>query len=414
MNDLTLWRCQRLARGLPALPVIEDGAIVTQKEQILWVGPIRNLPSELASKIQTTHEFLKQCITPGLIDCHTHLVYAGSRAHEWAARLRGDSYESIAKQGGGIRYTVQQTQQISEEALFEISSQRLQAMCESGVTTLEIKSGYGLDFETEEKMLKIAKRLSQAYPVTIQKTYLGLHTLPHHDSKSRTAYLKTVTEEILPRLADLQLVDAIDAFCDQIAFTPSEVETFFKAAQRFNLPLKLHAEQLSDSQGSQLAVRYHALSVDHLEYLSDAGIEALANSQTVAVLLPVAFFYLKASKKPPIEKLRAHQISMAIATDCNPGSSPTTSLLLAMNMACMIFDLTPEEAFLGATYHAAKALGLGDRCGSLEPGKIADFAVWEIEHPIELVAHLGMNPCQAVIKEGQLVYDKKRFKSIRS
>ncbi|MFO1257404.1 MAG: imidazolonepropionase [Gammaproteobacteria bacterium] len=412
MNDSTLWRCHRLARGLPALPVIEDGGIVTQKEKILWVGTIADLPSDLASKIQTTHEFPGQCITPGLVDCHTHLVYAGVRAHEWAGRLSGESYESIAKKGGGIQYTVQRTQQVSEEGLFKISSQRLQAMCEAGVTTVEIKSGYGLEFETEAKILKVAKSLSEIYPVTIQKTYLGLHALPIQDAKNRRAYLKRVTEDILPKLVDMRLVDAVDAFCDHIAFTAREVETFFKAAQRFNLPLKLHAEQLSDSEGSQLAVQHQALSVDHLEYLSDAGIKALASSQTVAVLLPVAYYYLKASQKPPIEKLRAHQINMAIATDCNPGSSPTTSLLLAMNMACMLFEMTPEEAFLGVTYHAAKALGLSDRYGSLEPGKIADFAVWDIEHPIELVAHLGMNPCQAVIKEGRLVYDKKRFKSI--
>lgn len=414
MNNLTLWRCQRLARGLRNLPVIEDGAIVTQGERILWLGSVRDLPSDLASSIQTKHEFSKHCITPGLIDCHTHLVYAGNRAHEWAARLKGESYESIAKQGGGIRYTVQHTQQASEEDLFESASKRLEAMLEGGVTTLEIKSGYGLDFETESKMLKVAKRLSETYPVTIQKTYLGLHTVPQQDSKNRAGYLKRVIEEILPQLVDMQLVDAVDAFCDQIAFTPHEVEALFKAAQHLNLPLKLHAEQLSDSQGSQLAVRYHALSVDHLEYLSDAGIEALASSQTVAVLLPVAYYHLKASKKPPVEKLRAHQIKMAIATDCNPGSSPTTSLLLTMNLACMLFDMTPEESFLGITYHAANALGLSHRYGSLEPGKIADFAVWDIQHPIELVAQLGMNPCQAVIKKGQLVYDKKRFKSIRS
>jgi imidazolonepropionase len=414
MKKLMLWRCKTLACGIPGQDVINDGAILTDVEKIIWVGTYSALPIQFKDQIKDTHHFAKQCITPGLIDCHTHVVYAGNRAHEWAARLQGESYESIAKQGGGIQFTVKQTQQCSEDELFELSAKRLQAMCESGVTTLEIKSGYGLNFETEAKMLTVAKRLEQAFPVTIQKTYLGLHTLPLEFKNDRVGYLKLVIEQILPKLMDLKLVDAVDAFCEDIAFTKNEVELFFQAAQQFNLKMKLHAEQLSDSEGVQLAARFGALSVDHIEFISRSGIAALAKSETVAVLLPVAYYHLHAQQKPPVAVLRDNKIMMAIATDCNPGSSPTTSLLLAMNMACMLFDLTPEETFLGVTKYAAQALGLEHQYGSLEPNKVADFVVWDIVHPIELAATLGVNPCQAVIKKGSIVYDKRSFRSFRS
>lgn len=409
-----LWRCKTVACGIPGQDVINDGAILTENEKIVWVGEYSAVPIQFKNQIKDTHHFANYCITPGLIDCHTHVVYAGNRAHEWAARLQGESYESIAKQGGGIQFTVQQTQQCSEDELFEVSSKRLQAMCESGVTTLEIKSGYGLDFETEAKMLTVAKRLEQAFPVTIQKTYLGLHTLPLAFKDNRVDYLKQVIEQILPKLVDLKLVDAVDAFCENIAFTTDEVAFFFQAAQQFNLKVKLHAEQLSDSKGVQLATHFNALSVDHIEFILKSGIDALAHSETVAVLLPVAYYHLRAQQKPPVSALRENKIKMAIATDCNPGSSPTTSLLLAMNMACMLFEVTPEEAFLGVTQYAAQALGLQDQYGSLAPNKVADFAVWDIAHPIELAATLGVNPCQAVIKKGSIVYDKSAFKSFRS
>lgn len=380
--------------------IIENAAIACKGEHIAWLGPMGELPGKPDQLAVTVHHMQGEWITPGLIDCHTHLVYAGNRAHEFEQRLQGMSYAEIAKQGGGIRSTVQATRAANEAELYDLASARLQHWLAEGVTTIEIKSGYGLDETTELTMLKVARELGARHPITTRATYLGAHTLPD-DALSADDYIQFVCETMLPKLADNKLADAIDVFCENIAFTPLQTEHIFQAAEKHKLPVKIHAEQLSDQGGAALAAKYHALSADHLEYLSETGIKAMADNDTVAVLLPGAFYFLQETQLPPIARLRQHQVPIAIATDHNPGSSPVNSILLMLNMACTLFGLTPAESLAGITRHAAKALGLSATHGSLSVNKLADLAIWNINHPVELSYQIGANPLQSVIYHGE-------------
>ncbi|MDR3491419.1 MAG: imidazolonepropionase [Gammaproteobacteria bacterium] len=383
------------------LSFIKNAAIAVKEGKIAWLGAVSDLPGSPESLAAIIHDVKEKCITPGLIDCHTHLVYAGNRYHEFALRLQGASYETIAQAGGGIQFTVAKTRAASDEELFFQSIKRAEALVKEGVTTLEIKSGYGLDLASELKMLRVAKRIGEVLPVDVTLTFLGAHALPPEYKNKPDEYIELVCHEILPVLAAENLVDAVDIFCERIAFDLAQAERVFKTAKEFNLKIKCHAEQLSDSGAAQLAAQYGAVSVDHLEFLSEDGVMALAKANTVAVLLPGAFYFLREEKLPPIDLLRQYKVPMAIATDCNPGTSPVTSLLLMLNMACTLFKLTPEEALLGVTKHAAQALGLEKTCGTLAVGKVADFVVWDVEHPMELVYNIGLNPMISVIKNGK-------------
>jgi imidazolonepropionase len=338
-------------------------------------------------------------VTPGLIDCHTHLVYGGDRAHEFELRLNGASYEDIAKRGGGIASTVQATRNATPEQLKAQSTVRLKQLLSEGVTTLEIKSGYGLALESERKMLQVARALVEDFAVDVRTTFLGAHALPPEFAGQPEAYVDEVLR-MLPELCTEGLVDAADGFCERIAFSPAQIRRVFEAAAGLGLPVKLHAEQLSDSGGAALAASFKALSCDHLEWLSEAGAQAMAQVGTVAVLLPGAFYFLRETRLPPVELLRSRGVPIAIATDCNPGSSPCTSLLLMLNMACTLFRLTPEEALAGVTRHAAKALGLADR-GELAAGKRADFVLWNVKRPAQLSYGLGANPCLQTVYQGE-------------
>ncbi len=338
-------------------------------------------------------------VTPGLIDCHTHLVHAGDRAREFELRLSGASYEEIARAGGGIVSTVRATRTASETELIELAVPRLEQLMAEGVTTIEIKSGYGLDLETEARMLRAARALGQRHPVSVRTSYLGAHAVPPDETSD--AYIDRICTEILPAIAAEGLADAVDGFCEGIAFSPAEIRRVFAAARALGLPVKLHADQLSDLGGAALAAEAGALSADHLEYTSEASVAAMARAGTVAVLLPGAFYFLGETRKPPVEALRRHRVPIAVATDCNPGSSPLTSLLLAMNMAATLFRLTVAECLAGVTREAARALGLAAETGTIETGKAADLAVWNVERPAELVYRIGANPLHARIWRGQ-------------
>jgi imidazolonepropionase len=399
----SLWVNGQLATLDEGYGLIKNGAIAVRDGRIAWVGEqalLADLPENLASYV---HDLEGRCLTPGLIDCHTHLVYAGNRYHEFELRLQGASYASIAKAGGGIQSTVKATRAASSEELFEQSLRRARLLAAEGVTTLEIKSGYGLDLETELKILRVAKRIGETLPLTVSLTFLGAHALPPEYKEKPGEYIELVCREMLPAILQEQLVQQVDVFCENMAFDLTETEQVFKTAREMGLGIKCHAEQLSDLGASSLAAKYQALSVDHLEFLSEAGVKALAQSGTVAVLLPGAFYFLRETKLPPIDLLREEGVPMAIATDCNPGTSPVTSLLLMLNMACTLFKLTPVEALQGVTKHAAAALGLSATCGTLVPGKNADFCVWDIEHPAELAFRVGYNPLVSVVKLGVLV-----------
>lgn len=376
---------------------IRDGAIAVRDGRIAWLGPRSALPPY---RTAVTHDGQGCWLTPGLIDCHTHIVYAGNRSDEFEARLNGATYEEIARRGGGIMSTVRATRAASEEALLAASLPRVRHLLAEGVTTLEIKSGYGLDMDTERKMLRVARRLASTLPVRVKTTFLGAHALPPEHAGEPDRYVEAVCNDMLPALAAEELVDAVDAFCEQIGFSAKQTARVFEAARRHGLPVKLHAEQLSDQGGAALVARYGGLSADHLEYLSPEGIAAMAEAGTVAVLLPGAFYFLRETKLPPVQALREAGVPTAVATDCNPGTSPMTSLLLAMNMACTLFRMTPQEALAGTTVHAAKALGMADQAGSLEVGKVADFALWEIERPGALAYAIGGNPCRGVVNGG--------------
>lgn len=401
-----LWLEVNLATMAPVVAqgygAIEDGALAVKDDRICWLGSQRDLPKETPSDIPI-YRCNGRWITPGLIDCHTHLVYGGDRAREFELRLTGVSYEDIARQGGGILSTVNATREASEQALAAATQPRLQAFMAEGTTTIEIKSGYGLDIDTEAKMLRVARSLGATNPVTVVTTFLGAHALPPEYRDRPDDYINFVCSEALPTIANRGLVDAVDAFCENIGFSRSQTERVFQAAQSLGLPIKLHAEQLSDLGGAQLASRYGALSADHLEYVSEEGVTAMAAAGVVAVLLPGAFYFLRESKRPPIDLFRKHRVPMAVATDSNPGSSPVCSPLLMLNMACTLFALTPEEALIGVTRNAARALGMSDSIGTLEVGKKADFVVWDIDHPAELAYRFGFNPCYQIVRHGSKV-----------
>ncbi|RZI43644.1 imidazolonepropionase [Herbaspirillum sp. HC18] len=377
---------------------IHDGAIAVRDGRIAWLGPRSALPSHQG----VMHDGEGCWLTPGLIDCHTHVVYAGSRSDEFEARLNGATYEEIARRGGGIMSTVRATRAASEDELLEASLPRVRHLLAEGVTTLEIKSGYGLDTDTERKMLRVARRIADTLPVRVRTTFLGAHALPPEHAGEPDRYIDAVCNDMLPALATEGLVDAVDAFCEKIGFSAEQTARVFEAARRNGLPVKLHAEQLSDQGGAALTARYGGLSADHLEYLSQEGIAAMAASGTVAALLPGAFYFLRETRMPPVQALRDAGVPMAVSTDCNPGTSPMTSLLLAMNMACTLFRLTPLEALAGTTIHAAKALGLQRETGTLELGKAGDFALWSIDRPGDLAYAIGGNPCRAVVNNGVL------------
>jgi imidazolonepropionase len=374
-----------------------DGAIAVQQGRITWLGPRREAP-----RAAVIHDCDGAWLTPGLVDCHTHIVHAGSRSDEWEARLEGASYEDLARAGGGIMATVRATRAASVDDLLRQSAPRVSQLLAEGVTTLEIKSGYGLNLPGEAALLRAARRIGELLPVKVRTTFLGAHALPPEFTDRPDDYIAEVTERMLPLLVKEGLVDAVDAFCEQIGFTYDQTERVFAAARRLGLPVKLHAEQLSDQRGAELVARYRGLSADHLEHITPAGIDALAAAGSVAVLLPGAWYFLRESKAPPIAALRAAGVPLAVATDCNPGTSPMSSILLAMNMACTFWGLTPREALLGATLNGARALGLHNQIGTLEVGKRADFALWDIARPAELAYTIGFNPCQGVVNGGVL------------
>jgi len=391
-----------MAAGAGPYGIIEYAAVATQGERIAWVGPAALAATAAAGRSVRIHDAAGAWITPGLIDCHTHLVYGGNRVAEYEQRLGGVSYEEIARAGGGIGATVRATRDATAQALEAAATRRARRLMAEGVTTIEVKSGYGLDFASERRMLEVARALERALPLSIRTTFLGLHALPEEYREDRSSYVDLVCGPWLSALYGAGLVDAVDAFCETIAFSPAETERLLAAAADLGLPIHLHAGQLHDIGAAELAARYSALSADHLEYVSDAGIGALARSGTVAVLLPGAYFTLRQTDPPPVARLRAAGVAMAVATDCNPGTSPCTSLLLMLNMACTVFGLTPDEALRGATDHAARALGLGGDRGTIEAGKRADFAIWDIDRPAELCYALGANPCIGVVQGGVL------------
>ncbi|MFK3740316.1 imidazolonepropionase [Massilia sp. TN1-12] len=376
--------------------IVEDGALAVRAGHIAWVGPRAQAP-----RAERVHDCGGMWITPGLVDCHTHIVHAGNRSGEWEARLNGASYEDIARAGGGIMSTVRATRAASEEELLRQSAPRIAALLSEGVTTLEIKSGYGLDLASEAALLRTARRVAAAMPVQVHTTFLGAHALPPEYAGRADDYIDDLCAHMLPALAREGLVDAVDAFCERIGFTPAQTARVFDAAARLGLPVKLHAEQLSDQGGAALVARHGGLSADHLEWLSPEGIAAMARAGTVAVLLPGAYYFLRETRMPPLDALRDAGVPLAVATDCNPGTSPLTSLLLAINMACTLWRLTPLEALRGATVNGARALGRDD-IGTLEPGKRADLALWDIARPADLAYAMGANPCRGVVNAGVL------------
>ncbi len=404
MSRRTLWRNARLATCDATMRVIENGALVTRGGEIEWLGAESSLPAELTATAQSeVHDVGGAWVTPGLIDCHTHLVFAGTRATEYAQRLGGSSYEQIARGGGGILSTVRAVRSASEQRLLEESAPRLQALLAEGVTTVEIKSGYGLTLADEAKMLRVARALGREFPVTVRTTLLAAHAVPPEFSGRPDEYIETIAEEWLPSLHADKLVDAVDVFCDSIGFSVAQAERLFNAAQAIGLPIKMHAEQLANLGGTRMAALRHALSCDHLEQSTAEDVAALAASGTIAVLLPVAFYCLADGRKPPVQAMRNAGARMAIATDCNPGSAPATSILLAMSMATRLFGLTPLESLAGVTRNAAHALGLQLHCGELAPGRAADFVVWNIESLEELGYWIGFNPRRTVVRAAKVV-----------
>ncbi len=397
-----LWRNARLASFSPALPgigVIEDAAIAVRDGLIAYAGPESELPAALGKT--ETIDCEGRWITPGLIDCHTHLVHAGTRANEFEMRLQGATYEEIARAGGGIVSSVRALRAASEDDLVAETLPRLDALIGEGVTTVEIKSGYGLDRDNEIKALRAARRLGELRDVTVRTTFLGAHALPPEMNGDKAGYIEKVVADMLPAVAAAGLADAVDGFCEGIAFSPAEIARVFDAARRLGLPVKLHADQLSNLAGAALAASYGALSADHLEYTDADGARAMAQAGTVAVILPGAYYFIRETKKPPVALFREHGVRMAIATDNNPGTSPLTSLLLTMNMAATLFGMTVEECLAGTTREAARALGLLDEIGTLEAGKRADFALWDIGQPAELVYRMGFNPLHRRVYRGR-------------
>ncbi|MFT5813476.1 MAG: imidazolonepropionase [Psychroserpens sp.] len=401
----TLWTNVNLAtmtKGAEGYASIENGAIAIANGKIAWLGTQAELPSFDKKTVQVI-DGKGAWLTPGLVDCHTHIVYGGNRANEFEMRLEGKSYEEIANAGGGIVSTVKATRAASEAELFNSALKRLNTLHQQGVTTIEIKSGYGLDTDNEIKMLNVAKKLGQTLPVTVLKTFLGAHALPIEYKGRADEYIDLVCKEMIPKISASKLADAVDVFCEGIGFSLAQTEKVFAAAKAHNLPIKVHAEQLSNLGGTELAAQYQAMSSDHIEFLDEAGIKAMKVADMTAVLLPGAFYFLRETQLPPMDLLRKHGVSMAIATDANPGSSPINSLQLMLNMACTLFRLTPAEALAGVTCHGAKALGLSDRKGQLAIGFDADIACWDIEQPAELCYQFGVNPLTHLMQAGKMV-----------
>jgi len=381
-------------------PAIADAALVVEAGVIAWVGQRKALPDTYGTL--PVHRGQGALVTPGLIDCHTHLVYGGHRAHEFALRLAGATYEEVARAGGGIVSSVRATREASEEALFEQTAPRLQALLQEGVCAIEIKSGYGLSLAHERAQLRVARRLGEAFGVHVKTTFLGAHALPPEYAGRSQAYIDLVCQEMMPALAAEGLVDAVDVFCERIGFSLAETEQVFQQAQALGLPVKLHAEQLSDMNGAALAARFHALSCDHIEHLSQAGIDAMRVAGTVAVLLPGAYYFLRDTHLPPVQALRKAGVPMAVSTDHNPGTSPALSLLLMMNMACTLFRLTVPEVMAGVTHHAARALGIASTHGRIQTGLAANFVLWPCREPAELVYWMGQRPACRVVRQGRI------------
>lgn len=402
-GEVRLWRNARLATmadSAAAPGIVEDGAIAARDGLIVYAGPEADMPAALGQAAEII-DCEGRWITPGLIDCHTHLVHAGNRANEFEMRLAGATYEEVTRAGGGIVSSVKALRAASEHELVAQSVPRLNALIAEGLTTIEIKSGYGLDLENERKSLRAARLLGEHRPVTVRTSFLGAHALPPEAKGDKDAFIDLVANEILPAVAAEGLADAVDCFCEGIAFSPEQISRVFDAAKALNLPVKLHADQLSNLHGAELAARYGALSADHLEYTDEAGAAAMARAGTVATILPGAYYFIRETKKPPIGLFRQHGVKMAVATDCNPGTSPLTSLLLTMNMAATLFGLTVDECLAGVTREAARALGLLGQTGTLEAGKSADLAIWDIDRPAELVYRMGFNPLHARIWRGR-------------
>ena len=399
--ELTLWRNARLVTLADASSwgLIDAGALLTCGTQIEWVGALSEMPATLAARVTVEHDLGGALVTPGLVDCHTHLVYGGQRAREFELRLQGASYEDIARAGGGIRSTVAATRAAGDEALFASARQRALSLMREGVTTLEVKSGYGLALDHERRCLAVARRLGAELPLSVCATYLAAHALPPEFDGRADDYIDALCGW-LPALHAEGLIDAVDAFCERIGFTPAQTRRVFEAARALGLPVKLHAEQLSDQGGAELAAEFGALSCDHLEHLSERGVRAMRAAGTVAVLLPGAYYFLRDTQLPPVATLREAGVPMALATDHNPGSSPALSLLLMLHMGCTVFRLTPEEALRGVTVNGARALGLTDR-GRLAAGQRADFVAWGLDHPNELAYWFGHNPCRRVVFGGR-------------
>ncbi|MCO4798070.1 MAG: imidazolonepropionase [Colwelliaceae bacterium] len=383
--------------------VIEKGALAISNGKIAWLGKENDLPEFDDNNIEVI-DGKEQWLTPGLIDCHTHLVYGGNRANEFEMRLEGKSYQEIANAGGGIVSTVSATREASEQTLFKSALTRLTALHHQGVTTVEIKSGYGLDTANEIKMLKVAGRLAKELPVTVKRTFLGAHALPLEYKDKPDEYIDLVCQEMIPEVARHQLADAVDAFCEDIGFNAEQTEQVFASAKTHDLPIKIHAEQLSNLGGTELAAKYDALSSDHIEFLDETGVIAMKKANMTAVLLPGAFYFLRETQLPPIALLREHNVPMAIATDANPGSSPINNIQLMLNMACTLFRLTPIEALAGVTCNGAKALGLDSTKGQLSIGYDADIAFWDIKQPAELCYQFGVNPLKKLFKAGKVAF----------
>jgi imidazolonepropionase len=396
-----VWRGARLATMAaeqPGLGIVDKGLIASEDGRIVYAGAEAEAPAfEAAETIDCDGRW----ITPGLVDCHTHIVYGGNRAHEFELRLAGATYEEISRAGGGIASTMRATRRESEAQLLASARRRVETLMRDGVTTLEIKSGYGLDTDSEMKSLRVARRLGEVLPLSVATTFLGAHAMPPEAQGDKDAYIAQVCEQQMPAVAKAGLADAVDAFCESIAFSPQQTARVFEAARTFGLPVKLHAEQLTTLGGAELAARFGALSADHLEHADEKGVEALAKAGTVAVLLPGAFYFLRETQKPPVDLLRKHDVPIAISTDSNPGTSPMMSLLLTMNMAATFFRLTVDECLLGVTRHAATALGRQADVGTLEVGKSCDLAIWDIERPAELVYRIGFTPLHQRVWRGR-------------
>ncbi len=402
----TLWinvHLSTMTEGNKGYGIIEHGALAVADGKIVWLGPQDNLPSYDSQQVEVI-DGQGNWLTPGLIDCHSHLIYGGNRVNEFEQRLTGLSYQDIADAGGGILSTVRATRLESEQVLLASALKRLTALHHEGVTTIEIKSGYGLDLLNEIKMLKVAGQLANCLPMTIKRTFLGAHTLPQEYAQQADAYIDLVCQTMLPKIAQLGLADAVDVFCEQIGFTLAQSQQVFECAKQHGLAIKVHAEQLSNLGGTELAAKYQALSADHLEFLSEQGVQAMKAADMTAVLLPGAYYFIRETQLPPIALLRQYQVPIAIATDNNPGSSPITSLQLMLHMACTIFSLTPAEALAGVTCYGAKALGLDDHKGKLQVGFDADIACWRISQPAELCYQFGVNPLVMLMQNGQQVY----------